>query len=66
MKVKVDQELCTGDAICVDLCPEVFELDGDKAKVLVNPVPEDLRDACQDAADSCPESCIYITEDDEE
>ncbi|MBN1212632.1 MAG: ferredoxin [candidate division Zixibacteria bacterium] len=62
MKVKIDQDLCTGDAICVDLCPDVFEMDGDQAKVIVDEVPEEFEDACRDAAESCPEGCIEIIE----
>jgi len=62
MKVKIDQDLCTGDAICVDLCPDVFEMDGDQAKVIVDVVPEEFEDACRDAAESCPEGCIEIIE----
>ena len=62
MKVKIDRDLCSGDAICVDLCPDVFEMDGDKAKVIVDVVPEDLEEDVRDAADSCPEGCIEIIE----
>ena len=62
MKVKIDAELCSGDAICSDLCPEVFEMDGDKAKVIVDVVPEDLEEDVRDAVDSCPEGCIEIIE----
>jgi ferredoxin len=63
MKVKVDKELCTGDAICVDIAPDVFELNADNiAEVLVDEVPEELQDAVRDAAESCPENCIIIEE----
>jgi len=63
MKVKVDHELCSGDAICADICPEVFEMnDDDKAKVIVDEVPADLEGAVREAAESCPEGCIYIEE----
>jgi len=62
MKVKIDHDLCSGDGICSDLCPEVFEMDGDKAKVIVDEVPADAEEACRDAVDSCPEGCIEIEE----
>ncbi len=63
MKVKVDKELCSGDGICVDLCPQVFEMnDDDIAEVIVDVVPEDLEDDVRDAAESCPEACIEIEE----
>ncbi|MBD3233150.1 MAG: ferredoxin [candidate division Zixibacteria bacterium] len=64
MKVKVDRELCSGDAICSELCPEVFEMDDENiAIVIVDEVPEDAEEACREAVESCPESCIEITEE---
>ena len=33
MKVKVDPDECTGCALCVDICPEVFEMLDDLAKL---------------------------------
>jgi len=62
MKVTIDKDECTGDEICVDLCPEVFEMDGDVAKVIVDEVPADLEDSCRESADSCPAECIHIAE----
>ena len=29
MKVWIDQDLCTGDGICVEICPSVFEMHED-------------------------------------
>lgn len=67
MKVRVDREECTGDAICADMCPDVFEIDDEGiAVVLVDTVPKDLEDDVREACDSCPEECIYIDEDDDE
>ena len=63
MKAKVDREICSGDGICAELCPEVFEMDDeDLAKVIVDEVPPDAEETCRDAAESCPESCIEIEE----
>ena len=31
MRVRVDKSLCMGCGICTDICPEVFEMDGDLA-----------------------------------
>jgi ferredoxin len=63
MKVTVDHELCSGDGICVELCPEVFEMDDeDKAKVLVDVVPPEHEAAVREASETCPEACIYIEE----
>ena len=29
MKVWIDQDLCTGDGICVEICPSVFDMHED-------------------------------------
>ncbi len=63
MKVKIDPELCTGDEICVQLCPEVFEMQEDKAVVIMDDIPEDLQDSVREAVDSCPSEAISIQED---
>ncbi len=60
MKVIVDEETCIGCEACVDICPEVFEMSGDKAIVKVNEVPADLIDSCREAAENCPVEAIQI------
>ena len=62
MKVKIDPELCTGDEICVQLCPDVFEMQDDKAVVIMDDIPEDLQDSVREAVDSCPSEAIIIEE----
>jgi ferredoxin len=63
MKVKIDPELCTGDEICVQLCPDVFEMQDDKAVVIMDDIPEDLQDSVREAVDSCPSEAIIIEEE---
>lgn len=64
MKATVDKHLCLGCGICVDVCPEVFEMDDDnKAQAKVNPIPPETEGNCREAADQCPESAIKIEED---
>ncbi|MFZ5515032.1 MAG: ferredoxin [Candidatus Zhuqueibacterota bacterium] len=60
MKAKIDPELCTGCELCVETCPEVFEMGDDVAVVIVDVVPEDAEDCCQDAANDCPSEAIAI------
>ena len=63
MKATVDRDLCAGCAVCVDECPEVFDMDDqDIATVKVDVVPEDEEDACRDAAENCPSEAIIIAE----
>ena len=60
MKAVVDADLCTGCELCVDTCPEVFEMADDVAVAKVDPVPADAEDAAQEAADTCPAEAITI------
>ncbi len=62
MKCKVDPDLCTGDEICIQVCPEVFEMEDDKAVVKMDEIPDDLQDSAKEAADSCPSEAITIEE----
>lgn len=61
MKAKIDQDLCTGCGLCPDTCPEVFQMDGDKAKVIVDVVPNEAENTCEEAAESCPVEAISIS-----
>jgi ferredoxin len=75
MRVWIDQDLCTGDGLCVDHCPDVFQLleDGisyvSERGVALNdpggsgslaPVPLRRVQSVIDAAEDCPGECIFI------
>jgi len=62
MKVKIDEDLCTGCEECVDAVPEVFAMndDGELAVVKAAEVPADKNDAVQEAAEDCPAEAIII------
>jgi len=77
MKVWIDQDLCTGDGLCEEICPQVFTLleDGlayvkEDGRVLSDPggseglaaVPDGYKDAVREAAEECPGECIFIEE----
>jgi len=73
--VWIDQDLCTGDAMCVEHAPEVFTIleDGiaycrDSEKVYNDPggaaelvaVPPEAEDRVIHATAECPGECIFI------
>jgi len=62
MKAKIDADLCTACELCVDTCPDVFEMGDDVAKVIVDVVPEDSEECAKEAAEDCPAEAIIIEE----
>ena len=61
MKVTVNDE-CVACGLCADDCPDVFELEDEKATVKVDVVPAELEQAVRDAAEDCPVEAIVIEE----
>lgn len=59
MKVRIE-DTCTACGLCVDTCPDVFEMGDDIAQVIVDEVPEDLEDDVQQAAEECPSESIIV------
>jgi ferredoxin len=62
MKARVTDE-CISCGLCIDTCPEVFDMGDDIAEVIVDEVPEEAEEACRQAADDCPVEAIIIDED---
>ncbi|MFB8772692.1 ferredoxin [Streptomyces broussonetiae] len=73
LEVWIDQDLCTGDGICVQYAPEVFELDIDglayvkgadeellQDRGATTPVPLPLLTDVVDSARECPGECIHV------
>jgi ferredoxin len=59
MKVNVDHDRCEGHGKCAMAAPEVFELrDDDLSYVLVDDVPESLREQVERAIRLCPRQAI--------
>ena len=62
MKATVNQDTCTGCGLCLDTCPEVFEMDGPTARVKVDTVPAGTEASCCEAKENCPVEAISIEE----
>jgi len=63
MKVRVNPNRCSGSGLCVDTCPEVFELnDEGVSKVKMEQIPTEYQKGCKEAADNCPTEAISLEE----
>jgi ferredoxin len=73
LRVWVDQQLCTGDGLCVQYAPEVFEFDVDGLAYVKDgegellaaagaraAVPPSLRLDVISSAKECPGDCIHV------
>lgn len=73
VKVWIDQEYCTGDGLCADLCPQVFEMGDDglahvcsdghtavEGEPGVFEVEGDFEAKLLDAQAQCAGECIYV------
>lgn len=72
--VRVEHSLCTGDGLCAEYAPEVFELDVDGIAYVKSPTGELMTEASTavpvpahlildviDSAKECPGECIHVT-----
>ena len=51
---------CIVSGTCEALVPSVFEIDDDGARVLLDPVPEELEDDVRDAVAQCPSRALTL------
>jgi ferredoxin len=59
MRVEVDLDRCEGNAVCVGIAPEVFDLDDDDyAVVKVAVVPADQEELVEQAIAECPRAAL--------
>ena len=53
MEIKIDKQKCLGCEVCINLCPEVFELKDGKSKIKENVDLEKNKNCIKEAIDSC-------------
>jgi ferredoxin len=64
MRVRVDEALCEGNAMCAKVAPEVFVVgDDDRAHVLIGRPDEALRARIVEAVRRCPRQALALVED---
>jgi ferredoxin len=65
MRASVDEETCIGCGRCVEICPDIFELEGEIAVNKLGEgadIPSQFEQACEEAASECPVEAIAIEE----
>jgi len=75
MKVWIDQDLCTGDGLCVEIAPAVFIMRDDGLayvmegeRVFDDPggstgmavIPDGMEADVVESAEECPGECIFL------
>ena len=64
MRIRIDEELCEGNALCQKAAPTVFTVgDDDRAHLLVEVPPDGLRAEVELAVRRCPRQALSIEED---
>ncbi len=58
MKTKIDPDLCTSCGLCVDSCPDLYDMGDDTAIVIADTVPDELEDCALEAEENCPSEAI--------
>jgi ferredoxin len=63
MRVKVNYDLCSSNAVCMGIAPEVFEVrDDGYLYLLTETLGPELADKVKLAAQACPNGAISIEE----
>ena len=56
-QIVIDEEECLGCESCVEICPDVFEMNDDEKAVVKDGADTDA-DCVEEAIASCPGECI--------
>lgn len=56
--IVIDQEECLGCEVCVEICPQCFEMDEDQGKAVVKDGADADEECVEEAIASCPAECI--------
>ena len=63
MKISVNYDLCTSNAVCMGIAPEVFEVRDDGFMYVLNDEPRpEFDEWMRQAVASCPNSAISIAD----
>ena len=59
VRVIVDRDRCEGNAVCLGIAPDIFDLDDeDYAIIKTDPIPPDQEDLAEQAIAECPRAAL--------
>ncbi len=59
MRVEVDRDRCEGNAVCVGIAPDLFDLDDDDyAFMKVDVIPADQEELAEQSVAECPRAAL--------
>jgi ferredoxin len=59
MRVEVDRDRCEGNAVCLGIAPDLFDLDDeDYAVIKADPVPDGQEDVAEQSIAECPRAAL--------
>ncbi len=59
MRVEVDHDRCEGNAVCLGIAPDLFDLDDDDYAVMkVDDIPSDQEELADQAVAECPRAAL--------
>ncbi len=60
MTLTINEEVCIGCGVCMQVCPDVFQLDEDEGKgtIIKTEISDEEIGFIKKAVDSCPVGCI--------
>ena len=59
VRVIVDRDRCEGNAVCMGIAPDIFELDDeDYAVVKLDPIPPEREQLAEQAIAECPRAAL--------
>ncbi len=63
MRVFIDEDECIACGTCVELCPDIFQMNEEIEKAVVILPEGGPKECIEEAIESCPVSCIHWEEE---
>jgi len=59
-RVVADRSACCGYGTCVEICPEIYQLEGGLVVLTTEIIPPELLERAIEGAESCPQAALVV------